>query len=120
MEFRQECNWQEAASLIDASMEGRYFTVYLLDAGVPLQSMFGRYREIWTMAVVPWDGNAKLPYAKILEANLLEIPEHWWTLIHREKDGSRKILATDYYGGDHFSGLSSATKTVQKQSPKKK
>jgi hypothetical protein len=33
-------------------MGGQYFTVYVSD-GVPLRSMFGRYRGIWTIAVAP-------------------------------------------------------------------
>jgi hypothetical protein len=97
VEYYQQCSSVEAGSLRDPAMEGTYFTLYLVDAGVPLQSMFGRYRGIWTMAVVPWDGNAKLPYAKMPEANLLEITENAWTLIDRDKDGSRTVLARENY-----------------------
>ena len=90
VEYYQQCSSVEAGSLRDPAMEGTYFTLYLVDAGVPLQSMFGRYRGIWTMAVVPLDG--KMP-----EANLLEITENAWTLIHREKNGSRTVLARENY-----------------------
>jgi|SRR5215469_4391045 len=91
VKYEQQCQWSEAASLVDPSMEGRYFTTYVWD-GIPLRSMFGRYRGIWTMAVVPMSTKDEVP-----NGNLLEITKHKWTLFHRDRDGSRKILATEHF-----------------------
>jgi hypothetical protein len=85
----QQCSWLESGFLDE---EGRYFIAYLAADGVPLAAMFGRYRGIWTMALVPYDGKGKMP-----EANLLEITDRKWTLSHRDKDGSRTILAMKKY-----------------------
>jgi len=63
---------------------GLHFVV----AGEAFKSLVGRYRGVWTLAIVPADRETKMPVA-----NLLELTEHDWTLIHREKDGSREIVA---------------------------
>lgn len=56
------------------------------------KSLIGRYRETWTMAVVPDDPSTKMP-----EANLLELTQHEWALIHREKDGGKVVVAAGRY-----------------------
>jgi hypothetical protein len=67
-------------------------TLYFISDGVALQAMIGRRRGVWTMAVVPYDADSEMP-----QANLLEMSEHNWILIHRDKDKSRKVLATGDY-----------------------
>jgi hypothetical protein len=67
-------------------------TLYFVSDGIALQAMIGRYRGVWTMAVVPYDAVSKMP-----DINLLEMTEHKWTLSHRDKDKGRKILATGHY-----------------------
>jgi len=68
----------------DFVLEGSYFAV----AGDAFKSLVGRYRGVWMLAVVPADRESKMPVA-----NLLELTEHDWTLIHRDKDGSRELVA---------------------------
>ena len=68
----------------DFVLQGLRFVV----AGEAFKSLVGRYRGVWTLAIVPADRETKMPVA-----NLLELTEHDWTLIHREKDGSREIVA---------------------------
>jgi hypothetical protein len=68
----------------DFVLEGLYFAV----AGDAFRSLVGRYRGVWMLAVVPADRETKMPVA-----NLLELTEHDWTLIHRDKDGSREVVA---------------------------
>jgi hypothetical protein len=85
----QQCRWLGDGFLDE---EGRYFIVYLAVDGGTLAALLGRYRGIWTMAVVPYDAEGKMP-----DANLLEITERRWTLVHRDKDGSRSVLATKKY-----------------------
>ena len=65
--------------------------LYFIVDGAPFKALVGRYRGTWTMAVVPYDKTS------ILDANLLEITQHKWTLLHRDKDGGRTILATGDY-----------------------
>jgi hypothetical protein len=72
----------------DAVVQGPFFFV----DGVELQSLVGRYRETWIMAVVPRDATAKMP-----DANLLELTAHHWVLMYRNKDGSKNTLATGEY-----------------------
>jgi hypothetical protein len=60
--------------------------------GVELQSLVGRYRETWIMAVVPREATAKMP-----DANLLELTAHHWVLMYRDKDGSKSTLGTGKY-----------------------
>jgi hypothetical protein len=68
----------------DFALEGSYFAV----AGDAFRSLVGRYRGVWMLAVVPADRETKMPVA-----NLLELTDHYWTLIHRDKDGSREVVA---------------------------
>jgi|SRR5580692_3958828 hypothetical protein len=72
----------------DAVVQGPFFFA----DGVELQSLVGRYRETWIMAVVPRDATAKMP-----DANLLELTTHHWVLMYRNKDGSKNTLATGEY-----------------------
>jgi hypothetical protein len=68
----------------DFVMEELYFSV----ADQAFKSIVGRRRGIWTLAVAPADLGTEMPIA-----NLLELTEHDWTLIHRYKDGSKDIVA---------------------------
>ena len=67
-------------------------TLYFVADGIALQGMVGRYRGVWTMAVVPHEADSEMP-----AVNLLEMTEDKWTLIHRDRDKSRKVLATGSY-----------------------
>lgn len=68
----------------DFALEGSYFAV----SGDAFKSLVGRYRGVWTLAIVPADRETKMPVA-----NLLELTEHDWTLSHREKDGRKEAVA---------------------------
>jgi hypothetical protein len=72
----------------DAVVQGPFFFA----DGVELQSLVGRYRETWIMAVAPRDATAKMP-----DANLLELTTRHWVLMYRNKDGSKNTLATGEY-----------------------
>lgn len=56
------------------------------------KTLIGRYRATWILAVVPDDPNTEMP-----EANLLELTEHEWKLIHRDKDGSKAVVSAGRY-----------------------
>jgi len=58
----------------------------------PLKSRVGRYEGTWMMAIAPADATGRMP-----DANVLEITEHKWTLLHREKAGSTRVLAAGAY-----------------------
>lgn len=91
LEFQQQCHWSEMASLGAPSMEGRY-VVAILYTEVPLRSISGLYHGLWTIAVVPENKGDKMP-----EGNLLEIGRKKWTLLSRDQDGSRAVLASGRY-----------------------
>jgi hypothetical protein len=69
----------------DFVMEGLYFIV----ADQAFKSLVGPHRAIWTLAVVPADPETEMPVA-----NLLELTDHDWTLIHRYRDGTKEVVAT--------------------------
>jgi hypothetical protein len=68
----------------DFVLQGLHFVV----AGEAFKSLVGRYRGVWTLAIVPADRETNMPVA-----NLLELTEHDWTLSHREKDGRKEAVA---------------------------
>jgi hypothetical protein len=68
----------------DFVLQGLHFVV----AGEAFKSLVGRYRGVWRLAIVPADRETNMPVA-----NLLELTEHDWTLIHREKDGRKEAVA---------------------------
>ncbi len=72
----------------DMVLEGPFFAV----AGVPLKSMLVRNHGIWMMAVAPSEAGGTMPYA-----NLLEVTDKQWTLLHREDSGQTRVLATGTY-----------------------
>ena len=55
---------------------------------VPLKSRVGRYEETWMMVVAPAEATGRMP-----DANVLEITDHKWTLLRRDKAGSTRVLA---------------------------
>ena len=59
---------------------------------VPLKSRVGRYEGTWTMVVAPAEATGRMP-----DANVLEITDHKWTLLHRNKAGSARVLAAGAY-----------------------
>ena len=58
----------------------------------PLKSRVGRYEGTWMMLIAPAEANGKMP-----EANVLEITDHKWTLLRRDKAGSSWVLAAGIY-----------------------
>jgi hypothetical protein len=83
---------EQCEHLLDLIRDGDFAEeLYFVAEGSPFAALVGRYRGTWTMAVVPYDKT------HVLEANLLEITQHKWTLVHRDKDGGRGILATGDY-----------------------
>jgi hypothetical protein len=65
---------------------------FFVDDHVPLKSRVGRYEETWMMVVAPAEATGKMP-----DANILEITNHKWTLLHRDKAGSTRVLAAGTY-----------------------
>jgi len=65
---------------------------FFVDDHVPLKSRVGRYEETWMMVVAPAEATGKMP-----DANVLEITDHKWTLLHRDKAGSTRVLAAGTY-----------------------
>ena len=59
---------------------------------VPLKSRVGRYHGTWMMVVAPAEATGRMP-----DANVLEITNHKWTLLHRDKAGSTRVLAAGIY-----------------------
>ena len=59
---------------------------------VPLKSRVGRYEGTWMMVVAPAEATGRMP-----GANVLEITDHKWTLLHRDKAGSTRVLAAGAY-----------------------
>jgi hypothetical protein len=72
----------------DIVVQGPFFVA----DGVELQSLVGRYRGTWMMAVVPREAATKMP-----EGNLLELTAHRWALMYRGKDGRKNTLAAGEY-----------------------
>jgi hypothetical protein len=72
----------------DFAADGLHFIAH----GHAYQSIVGRYHGTWTLAVAPDEPSAKMP-----KANLLELTRSKWTLLHRDKNGSRGVLATGRY-----------------------
>jgi hypothetical protein len=68
----------------DFVLQGLHFVV----AGEAFKSLVGRYRGLWRLAIVPADRETKMPVA-----NLLELTEHDWILIHRDKNGRKEVVA---------------------------
>jgi hypothetical protein len=60
--------------------------------GVPLKSRVGRYEGTWMMVVAPTEANDTMP-----DANVLKITDQKWTLLHRDKAGSTRVLAAGTY-----------------------
>ena len=65
---------------------------FFADDHVPLKSRVGHYEETWMMVVAPAEATGKMP-----DANVLEITDHKWTLLHRDKAGSTWVLAGGTY-----------------------
>ena len=86
----EQCHILESRLLSDDNMvvQGPFFVA----DGVELQSLIGRYRGAWMMAVVPTSAATKMP-----DANLLELTAHHWSLVYRGKDGRKNTLATGKY-----------------------
>ncbi len=84
---------EQCKHLLDLIRDGDFVVggLYFVVDGSPFEALVGRYRGTWTMAVVPYYKT------NVLDANLLEITQHKWTLFHRDKDGARGILATGDY-----------------------
>jgi hypothetical protein len=59
---------------------------------VPLKSRVGRHEGTWIMVVAPAEASGRMP-----DANVLKITEHKWTLLHRDKAGSTRVLAAGAY-----------------------
>ena len=55
---------------------------------VPLKSRVGRYEGTWMMVVAPAEATGRMP-----DANVLEITDHKWTLLRRDKAGGTPVLA---------------------------
>lgn len=74
--------------------EGDFVTaaLHFTAQGYAYKSLVGRYHGTWTLAVAPDDPSTKMP-----EGNLLELTKRKWTLIHRDKDGSRDVVASGRY-----------------------
>jgi hypothetical protein len=49
---------------------------------VPIKSRIGRYEGTWMMVVAPVEATGRMP-----DANVLEITDHKWNLLHRDKGG---------------------------------
>jgi hypothetical protein len=84
----QQCVWTQAF-LED---KGWSYTVFLEVDGHLFEAMYRRYRDRWVMAVKPYGVGGEMP-----DANILEINGQKWTLIHRDTDGSMRVLAAYYY-----------------------
>jgi hypothetical protein len=65
---------------------------FFLADHVPLKSRVGRYEGTWMMVVAPTEATDRMP-----DANVLEITDHKWTLLQRDKAGSTRILAAGAY-----------------------
>jgi hypothetical protein len=72
----------------DMVLEGPFF----IADGVPLKSLVGRYRGIWTMAVAPTEVTGKMP-----DPNLLEITDRKWTLVYRDETGTAWVRTSANY-----------------------
>jgi hypothetical protein len=59
---------------------------------VPLKSRIGRYEGTWMMVVAPSEPTGRMP-----DANVLEITDHKWTLLHRDAAGKTRLLAAGTY-----------------------
>ena len=59
---------------------------------VPLKSRVGRYHRTWMMVIAPTEATGR-----VLDANVLKLTDHKWTLFNREKGGSMQVLATGVY-----------------------
>jgi hypothetical protein len=59
---------------------------------VPLKSRVGRYEGTWMMVLAPAEATGRMP-----DANVLEITNHKWTLLHRDKAGSTRVLVAGTY-----------------------
>jgi len=68
--------------------EGPFFVV----DHVALRSRVGRYDGTWMMVVAPTEATGRMP-----DANVLEIADHKWTLLHRGESGTTRVLATGKY-----------------------
>jgi hypothetical protein len=87
----EQCHVLSSRLLSEEDMmvvEGPFFEA----DGVPLKSLVGRYQGTWMMAVAPTKAAGKMP-----DANLLEITNHKWTLLHRDEKGDTRVLATGKY-----------------------
>jgi hypothetical protein len=59
---------------------------------IPLRSRVGRYEGTWIMAVAPNEAAGKMP-----DPNLLEMTDHKWTLLYRDRSGTTWVRATGSY-----------------------
>ena len=59
---------------------------------VPLKSKVARYERTWMMVVAPAEATGRMP-----DANVLEITDHNWTLLHRGESGTTRVLASGKY-----------------------
>ena len=86
----EQCHILESRLLSDEDIvvQGPFF----IADGVELQSLVGRYRGTWMMAVVPREAARKMP-----EGNLLELTAHRWALTYRGEDGCKNTLAAGEY-----------------------
>jgi hypothetical protein len=65
---------------------------FFVAEGVPLKSRVGRYEGTWMMVVAPAEATGTMP-----DANVLKITDQKWTLLHRDKAGSTRVLAAGTY-----------------------
>jgi hypothetical protein len=59
---------------------------------VPLKSRVGRSDGNWVMVVAPAEAAGKMP-----DANVMELADHKWTLLHRDEAGSMRVITAGTY-----------------------
>lgn len=86
----EQCHVLEGHLLDDRDqvVEGPFFAVDRVD----LASLIGRQDKTWMMAIAPKNPKARMP-----AANLLELTDRQWTLMHRDKNGHRTRIASGSY-----------------------
>jgi len=86
----EQCHVLESHLLEDRDqvMEGPFFAVDRVD----LASLVGRQDRTWMMAIAPTNPKARMP-----AANLLELTDRQWTLMYRDKNGHKTLVASGSY-----------------------
>jgi hypothetical protein len=86
----EQCDWLTMEVMLDGNFATENLRLKVQNHAY--KTLIGRNRDTWTLAVVPDDPSTKMP-----DANLLELTNDKWTLIHRDEDGMRKRVASGTY-----------------------